>query len=594
MVRGRSRSLLPFAFAVLLLAGGTVLAVLQIGWVNAATGAEEDRARGALALGAARVRMEAEDEIRVLMSLLRVSGADLQRADWAETAEAVAFWYQTARFPLMLRAVYIVSFPLREGCQEYSRENGEFLEASLPPALREAIAAGLDAPTAGYRPASSRPMPDGSILVVVPASGRAAAASPEAAGAVAALVDLHVVYREAVPALMEQHLGGYPFRVVDTVTGEEVVRSARADRSDEPELAVSLDSLTSFEGRFAPPQPGLQPSDMDRGGALVADDPSLRFWLLRGRSDRERLLAAGPTPREGTRVALQIYYPGRSLEAVLRGRRVLGIGVGVGILSILVASAAVLYSLYRRTALLRAGEQEFVASMSHELRTPISVIQAMSGNLVDGVVTDPARLPRYARVIREQTRRLADMVESILFYSGLQANSARAPTLAEVDLKALLLDVSQAMGELAASRGSTVRLVADSAPETICSDATALRLLMENLVTNAIRHADPGEIRISVSRRAFDGLRVTVEDRGPGIPPREQARIFEPFVRGERSVRDQRPGSGLGLHLVKRVAAMLGGSVMLESPYENLAGVAQPGCRFTVTLPFKERCDSDR
>jgi signal transduction histidine kinase len=598
MVRGGSRPFLPLVFAMLLLAGGTVLAVLQIGWVNAASRAEEERARGTLARGAARVRTEAEDEIRVLLSLLRVSAPELAGRDWARAVEAADFWYQTARFPSVLRAAYIVRFPLPGSGFAYSRETNAFVETILPPDIQEGIAVAQERTANGFRPFFGRRLADGGLLFLLPAyAGIAAPSSRDAVGAVAVVVDTHVVYREVLPALMEQHLKGFPFHIVDAENGEELFRSAGAHRLDDPELTMALDSLVSFEARLAMPvssPSSAPPRDGERHEVLLPEDPSLRFWLFRGRSEGSQLLVAGPSAQPGARVILEVYYPQKPLGTVILERRILGIGVGVGILTILVASAVVLFSLYRRSALLRASEQEFVASMSHELRTPISVIQAMSGNLADGVVVDPSRLPRYARVIHDQTRRLADMVESILFYSGLQANSARAPTLTEIDLKGLLQDVSHSLGELAAGRGSSLRLVTESVPDVICSDATALRLVLENLVTNAIRHADPGEIRLNVARRAFGGLRMTVEDGGPGIPQREQARIFDAFVRGERSIRNQRPGSGLGLHLVKRVAAMLGGSVVLESPYESLAGIAQPGCRFTVTLPLQERCDGDK
>lgn len=573
-----------------------MLAVLQIGWVNAASRAEAERARGALALGAARVRTEAEDEVRVLLSLLRVSAQDLAGRDWSRAVEATEFWYQTARFPSLLRAAYIVRFPLPGSTLKYSQESGAFEDAPLPSDIQDGVAATQAKTPAGFRPSASRELADGGVLFVLPAYAETATPSPRGAlGAIVIVVDTHVIYRQALPSLMEQHLTGFPFRIVDTSGGAEIFRSAGADREDAPELVMGLESLVSFEARFAAPlssPAGSPPPGADRRDESLPDDPSLRFWLFRGRSSHTELFAAGSEAHSGTRIVLEVYYPNKPLEKVVLERRILGIGVGVGILTLLVASAVVLFSLYRRTALLRASEQEFVASMSHELRTPISVIQAMSANLADGVVLDPSRLPRYARVIRDQTRRLAGMVESILFYSGLQANSAKAPTLADVDLKSLLLDVSHSLGELAAGRGSTLRLITESVPDVICSDATALRLILENLVTNAIRHADPGEIRLSVARRAFDGLRMSVEDGGPGIPPCEQGRVFEAFVRGERSIKDQRPGSGLGLHLVKRVANTLGGTVTLESPYENLAGVAQQGCRFTVMLPVQGRCDS--
>jgi signal transduction histidine kinase len=596
-MRGVSRPVLPLVFTIFLLAVGTVLAVLQVGWVNAASRAEEQRVRGTLDMGAMRVRFEAEDEIQVLLSLLRVSADDLARRDWSRAAEAAAFWHETASFPKLLVSAYIARFPLTSAGYSYSQDTGEFAACSLPSSIRDEIAASLSRAAGDFRPVAAEPLADGTTLFVVPtyreASGGQGAAR-ETVGAVAVAVDTGVLFTQVVPALMEKNLLGFPFRVIDTVTGLERFRSAGADHGRAPEVRIGLDAVTAMEARFLMSAPGAgdpAPRDVGRRTGSLVDDPSVAYWLFRARADRAQMPGPGEAGHDVGRMVLEVYYPNKPLESVILGRRILGIGAGVGILSILVASASVLFSLYRRTALLRANEQEFVASMSHELRTPISVLQAMSDNLSEGVVTDPARLPRYARVIHDQTKRLSGMVESILFYSGLQANASKAPTLVTVDLGRLLQEVTHPLGELAAGKGSTLRLVTESLPERVCSDPTALRLVLENLVTNAIRHAEPGEIRLTVSRRAFDLLRICVEDDGPGIPQREQARIFEPFVRGERSVREQRPGSGLGLHLVKRVCAMLSGTVTLESPYTTLAEVTRRGCRFTVVIPCKERCD---
>ncbi len=174
------------------------------------------------------------------------------------------------------------------------------------------------------------------------------------------------------------------------------------------------------------------------------------------------------------------------------------------------------------------------------------------------------------------------MVESILLYAGLESGIARRSLTAELDLPGLVDEVVQPLQQLASERGSRLVLATQPLPATVCADRMALRLVIENLVTNAIRHAESGEIRLAVERRPFDTLRLTVEDDGRGIPSREQGRIFEPFVRGERSVREQRPGSGLGLHLVRRVVDLLGGKVTLESPYRDVDGAERTGCRFTV------------
>ena len=131
------------------------------------------------------------------------------------------------------------------------------------------------------------------------------------------------------------------------------------------------------------------------------------------------------------------------------------------------------------------------------------------------------------------------------------------------------------------------------------TDPVAFRLVLENLIINAIRHGRfPGVpeaiVRVNVSvltdldigERWSNGrvLKVEVEDEGPGIPQKEQRRIFDAFYRGERSRLSQTPGSGLGLHLVNRMAGLLNGRVYIESPYRrNGEGIA--GARIVVEIP---------
>ena len=199
--------------------------------------------------------------------------------------------------------------------------------------------------------------------------------------------------------------------------------------------------------------------------------------------------------------------------------------------------------------------------MSHELRTPIAVLQSTTENLKSGVVTDPQRVSQYSEIIYKETRRLAGMVENILLYSGLEKRTPGSNAAVHVDVGKLVDEVLTSLREPAREAHCKIDLTARNTPVSIRSDPAALRLILENLLLNAIRHGLPAdrkgaraEIRLIVEQKVYQhGLFITVEDDGVGIPPREGRRIFEPFVRGEASVRAQRPGSGLGLHLVRRV-----------------------------------------
>jgi two-component system phosphate regulon sensor histidine kinase PhoR len=254
----------------------------------------------------------------------------------------------------------------------------------------------------------------------------------------------------------------------------------------------------------------------------------------------------------------------------------------------------VLGKLYKNTLNLRAVEQEFVSSMSHELRTPIAVLQSTAENLKSGLVSDPSKVSRYGEVMYKETKRLSRMVEGILLYSGLEQRKQQNSQFESIDLKSLVAEVNDALKEPALKAQAVISVQLNPAIGTVSGDPKAIRLILENLLMNAIYHGLPSErspekpavIRLIMEPRVLNrGFSITVEDEGPGIPQGEAKKVFEPFVRGEASIRGQHPGSGLGLHLVKRITELLGGTVRLESPYLNTIGRSQQGCRFIVELP---------
>jgi two-component system OmpR family sensor kinase len=168
------------------------------------------------------------------------------------------------------------------------------------------------------------------------------------------------------------------------------------------------------------------------------------------------------------------------------------------------------------------------------------------------------------------------MVEQVLALGSLEARQ-RAPEVAPVDLAPLVAEAAAA----AAKAFDGAHLETDLAPDLppVPADPPALRRAVENLVTNALKHGGD-ELRVRVrlhARPPGREVRIEVADRGPGIPPEDREHLFEPFFRGRRARDAQRPGAGLGLHLVRRVAEVHGGRVEVETG----AG----GSTFTLCLP---------
>jgi signal transduction histidine kinase len=239
----------------------------------------------------------------------------------------------------------------------------------------------------------------------------------------------------------------------------------------------------------------------------------------------------------------------------------------------------------------RLKEREFVASVTHELRTPLTVIRSAAQNLREGIVPE-SRRQKYGQLIEEQSQRLTRMVEGILLFSGLEGKKETPPPPASVDREALRQYLEDRIPPDPENGGPSREVLFDwgGLPRSFTADGEGLELILGNLLTNALVHtgSPDGPVKIKGRTRLPAELVFTVEDGGPGLPPREQKRLFTPFFRGGRSRENQIPGSGLGLYLSHRRAVLAGGSLTLESPRPGEDGKPRRGCRFTLILPFGE------
>lgn len=230
------------------------------------------------------------------------------------------------------------------------------------------------------------------------------------------------------------------------------------------------------------------------------------------------------------------------------------------------------------------ARMRFVTAVSHELRTPLTVIIAAAQNLRRGIVRDPAHLDKYAGMIVEHSAHLAEMVEQVLAFAGAKRNEstlARKPVVVAQILRdaiaACALATEAAHCEVEVHVGADLPLV--------LGDEVALRRVFQNLLINAIKHGGEGKW-IGVNTRYLNQTRpgcveVQVSDHGAGIPPGEQAHVFEPFFRGSRANDLQTRGSGIGLSVVQEIVQVHRGSVRVESHPGT-------GTTFTVRLPVAE------
>ena len=246
--------------------------------------------------------------------------------------------------------------------------------------------------------------------------------------------------------------------------------------------------------------------------------------------------------------------------------------------------AGVLLSLRDVTELATAVQlkTDFVANASHELRTPIAAIRAAIETMGRGT-GDEAMRERLRAMIESNVGRLEEMIGDLLDLSRLEEPELKT-TRQDVDLEAVCASLFESFAELGAARSLEFRAEIDPAARRVRCDPTLLELILRNLVHNATKFAFEGTTVVVRARANVSGegrgAEIAVIDRGVGIPLAQQQRIFERFyqVDGARQGGTGTRGTGLGLAIVKHAARRMGGSVRVES-------VWQEGTSMIVELP---------
>lgn len=229
-----------------------------------------------------------------------------------------------------------------------------------------------------------------------------------------------------------------------------------------------------------------------------------------------------------------------------------------------------------------AARSEFLCTVSHELRTPLNAITGITHLLID---EDPKpHQLEYLKSLQFSGKYLMNYINEILEINRIESKNIEVEKI-DFDIKKLLVEIQNSLQELANENKNKLILTIDpNIPEDIIGDPTKLSQIFINLINNALKFTQKGEVKITATLLPTDNQKASIyfeiADTGIGIPEDQLESIFDSFSQGSIETNRQYGGTGLGLTIVKRLIIILGGNIKLKSQVRT-------GSVFSFTLDFK-------
>ena len=269
------------------------------------------------------------------------------------------------------------------------------------------------------------------------------------------------------------------------------------------------------------------------------------------------------------------YHASSAFGATVAGGFLLNLTAGLALLAAAVIGLTT-YFYREQSREIRGAAQRisFVNQVSHELKTPLTNIRMYAELLERDVDEEDRQAQRHLSVIVSESQRLSRLIGNVLTFSRKQRRTLelqRKSGIVDDVLRGVLDHFQPALR----SREIAVEF-RPGAGDTVSLDTDAVEQIVGNLVSNVEKYGAGGKHLELTSRRRGEEVEITVADRGPGLPPRERQRIFEPFYRVNDALTEGVSGAGIGLAISRELARLHGGDLQLES--------SEAGARFRLTL----------
>ncbi|MGH7450249.1 MAG: sensor histidine kinase, partial [bacterium] len=225
---------------------------------------------------------------------------------------------------------------------------------------------------------------------------------------------------------------------------------------------------------------------------------------------------------------------------------------------------------------------DFINNMTHEFKTPISTIALASEALANPeIARDESRLLRYNRIIRDENTRMRNQVEKILEMAALEEGDYEL-NIASVDAHKIIADAVQNIALQIEKRGGKIECQFGATAPIIAADEVHLANIIHNLLDNANKYSPETPMIKIATENDGAGLRIRIADKGMGLRPEDQKRVFEKYYRVPTGNVHDVKGFGLGLSYVKLMVEAHGGAIMVRSEYKK-------GSEFDIWLPLKRK-----